>query len=86
MGNPALEIEWNSMLLKYRIHWPGEKEKSSVIWVDHNKILPVFIIVTGNALIVLYLAQQPPPPLGQGLLIQEVPMSHTKTHHSRLDE
>jgi hypothetical protein len=27
MGNPALEIEWNSSFVKYSIHWPGEKEK-----------------------------------------------------------
>jgi hypothetical protein len=31
MGNPALENEWNSSLIKYRIHWPGEKERSLVM-------------------------------------------------------
>jgi len=45
MGNPALAIEWNSWLVKYRIHWPGEKEKKSVMWVNHNKILLVFSVV-----------------------------------------
>ena len=29
------------------------------------------------------MAQQPPPPVGQGLLIHEVSRSHTKTQHSR---
>jgi len=29
------------------------------------------------------LAQQPPPPVSQGLLRHEVSKSHTTTHHSR---
>ena len=31
----------------------------------------------------LFLAQQSPPPVGQGLLIHEVSRSHTTTHHSQ---
>ena len=31
------------------------------------------------------LAQQPPLPLGQGLLVHEVSRSNTTTHHSRYD-
>ena len=33
----------------------------------------------------LFLARQPPPPVGQDLLIHEVSRSHTTTHHSRWD-
>jgi len=33
----------------------------------------------------IYLVQQPPPNVGQGLLIHEVSRSHTTTHHSQLN-
>ena len=44
--------------------------------VRHQFSHPVGLFVFGST-------ATPPPPLGQGLLIHEVPISHTTTHHSR---
>ena len=38
-----------------------------------------------NLFVCLFWAQQPPPPVGQGLFIHEVARSHTTTHHSLQD-
>ena len=52
----------------------------------------VIVLIQNHTLdstrIIFYLsAQQPPAPLvGQGLLIHEVSISHTTTHHIPLDE